>query len=124
MKRGGRLERRTPLTTKTGLPRTGGLARRTPLRAVSSQRAAENRERRKVVHAVFGDAPRCVAPGCGRLADDTHEPLTRARGGSITNPSNMAPLCRGCHTEITDTQPDWAYAAGLLIHSWNGGDAA
>lgn len=125
------LQRRTRLTTTKPLERTTqlrsstGLARVTPLRPVSKKRQAENRERRTVVHATFGDAPTCAVPGCGRLADDVHEPLTRARGGSITDPSNMAPLCRPCHTEITDQQPAWAYALGLLAHSWDDpGDAA
>jgi hypothetical protein len=125
-----RLERRTPLVSTKPLERvtplrsTGGLARVTPLKPMSDKRRAENRTRRTVVYAVFGDAPRCSAPGCQRLADDIHEPLTRARGGSIKDPSNMAPLCRPHHTEITDTQPAWAYEAGLLRHSWDGGDVA
>ncbi|WP_262403460.1 hypothetical protein, partial [Actinomadura sp. CNU-125] len=71
-----------------------------------------------------GDAPTCAVPDCGRPADDVHEPLTRARGGSIIDPANMAPLCRPHHTEITDEQPAWAYDLGLLVHSWDGGDAA
>lgn len=130
MKRSTRLERRTRLTATKSLERTTqlrsstGLARVTPLRPVSKKRQAENRERRAVVHATFGDAPTCVVPGCGRLADDVHEPLTRARGGSITDPSNMAPLCRPHHDEITFTEPAWAYELRLLVHSWDGGDAA
>lgn len=129
MKR-GRLERRTPLSATTQLQRktplagTGGLARVTPLRPMSSKRRKANKTRREVVHATFGDAPGCVVPGCPRLADDVHEPLTRGRGGSITDPTNMAPLCRPHHTEITDTEPAWAYEIGLLVHSWDGGDAA
>lgn len=62
--------------------------------------------------------PVCAVPWCTSLADDVHEPLTRSRGGSITDPANAVPLCRPCHTVITDTQPDWAYEQGLLIHSW------
>lgn len=94
------------------------------LRPVSRKRQADNRERRVVVEATLGDAPRCIVPGCGRLADDVHEPLTRARGGSIADPENMVPLCRPHHDEITFEEPAWAYALGLLIHSWDGGDAA
>lgn len=130
MKRSTPLTRRTRLTATKSLERTtqlrdlNGLARVTPLRPVSKKRQAENRERRTVVRATFGDTPACVVPGCGRLADDVHEPLTRARGGSITDPSNMAPLCRPHHDEITDEQPAWAYELGLLAHSWDGGDAA
>lgn len=130
MKRGGRLQRRTPLAAgkplkqKTPLDSTSGLARVTPLNAMSTKRRRANRVRRDAVYATFGDAPGCMVPGCPRLADDIHEPLTRARGGSITDPANMAPLCRPHHTEITDTEPAWAYELGLLVHSWDGGDAA
>lgn len=60
----------------------------------------------------------CVVPWCGQRADDLHEPLTRARGGSITDPDNTVPVCRSCHQEITDKQPAWAYEHGLLRHSW------
>lgn len=129
MKR-GRLERRTALAATKGPERntplrsSASLERVTPLRPVSRRRQAENRLRRKVVYATFGDAPTCTVLWCNRLADDCHEPLTRARGGSITDPANMAPLCRPHHDEITDEQPDWAYDLGLLVHSWDGGDAA
>jgi hypothetical protein len=123
VRRGRRLERRTPLTSTVGLGRSTRLARVTPLRPVSAKRRAENRVRRQVVQAVFGDAPRCQRPGCTRLADDVHEPLTRARGGSITDPVNMVPLCRACHMQV-QLGPAWAYDLGLMLHSWDGGDAA
>lgn len=129
MNRGKPLERRTPLVARKQLERrtrlttAAPLARVTPLASVSGKRRAENRTRRNVVHATFGDSPLCAVPGCGRLADDVHEPLTRARGGSITDPANMVPLCRTHHSEIT-LGPAWAYDLGLLVHSWDGGDAA
>jgi hypothetical protein len=66
--------------------------------------------------------PPCSRPGCTRLADDLHEPLTRARGGSITDPGNAKPVCRPCHDEITfrpESELGWAYEAGLLVHSWD-----
>lgn len=129
MNRSKPLKRHTPLTARKRLERRASLttgtplARVTPIAPVSKKRRAENRTRRNVAYATFGDAPACAAPGCGRLADDVHEPLTRARGGSITDPANMVPLCRPCHTEIT-LGPAWAYDLGLLVHSWDGGDAA
>jgi len=110
------LKRVTPL--KAGQP-----LRRTKLRQVSKSRQVENRTRRAVVTQLFPERPQCAAPGCLRLADDVHEPLMRSRGGSITDPANMTPLCRSCHDVITDTQPAWAYEAGLLRHSWDGGAA-
>lgn len=102
------------------------LSRRAPLRAVSAARAAENRLRRKIVDQLFPERPACFRPGCGRWADDVHEPLTRARGGSIVDPENMVPLCRPCHDLVTfapESELDWAYEAGLLRHSWQGGAA-
>lgn len=110
--------KRSPLARSTPLARAAGLARRTRLRPVSAKRQAENRERRQVARETFGDQPVCVVPGCGRWADDCHEPLTRARGGSITDAGNMAPLCRPHHDEITFGEPAWAYELGLLKHSW------
>jgi hypothetical protein len=81
-----------------------------------------------MVNALYPERPQCVRPGCPRLADDIHEPLTRARGGSITDPDNQVPLCRPCHDEVTfrpESELGWAYEIGLLVHSWdaNGGAA-
>lgn len=101
---------------KRGAP----LKRRTGLRWQSKKRQAENRQRRQIAHQTFGDHPVCAVPRCGQWAWDAHEPLTRGRGGSIVDPANMAPLCRPHHTEITDTEPAWAYDLGLLKHSWGG----
>lgn len=97
------------------------LARRTPLRAVSARRVKENRQRRKMTDALFPDRPKCSVPRCPSLADDLHEPLTRARGGSITDPGNACPLCRPHHDQITfapESELGWAYDLGLLRHSW------
>jgi 5-methylcytosine-specific restriction endonuclease McrA len=124
VKRTGMPERTTPLERHAGLSRSVPLQRGGPLRPVSGRRAADNRARRKVVGQLYGgERPACVRPGCWRLADDVHEPLTRARGGSITDPENMAALCRPCHDEVTfkpTSELSWAYEAGLLVHSWDG----
>jgi hypothetical protein len=101
-----------------------GLTRKRPLRPVSAKRARENRERRAMVKQLYPERPRCARPGCARMADDLHEPLTRARGGSITDPGNQVPLCRTCHDEITfrpESELQWAYDLGLLVHSWDAG---
>jgi len=74
-----------------------------------------------MITALYPDRPRCVRPGCRLMADDIHEPLTRARGGSIVDPDNQVPLCRRCHDEITfrpESELQWAYEIGLLRHSW------
>lgn len=124
------LQRRTPLTRGTGLQQGGQLARRTQLQPVSKKRQAANRLRRKVIAALFPERPVCVGPCGGQWADDVHEPLTRARGGSIVDAENMLPLCRPCHDLVTfapESELDWAYDAGLLVHSWDaprGGEVA
>jgi hypothetical protein len=118
MKPGGPIQRRAELARGAGPARKTGLAR------VSKKRATENRLRRRVVDELFPERPACVVPDCPRPADDIHEPLTRGRGGSITDAENMLPLCRPCDTDITDNQPAWAYALGLLHHAWDDKPAA
>jgi hypothetical protein len=76
-----------------------------------------------MLQAKYPDKPMCEVPFCLRWADDAHEPLTRARGGSITDPENCRAVCRPHHDEITFEEPEWAYELGFLVHSWDG-DAA
>jgi hypothetical protein len=103
-------------------------ARNVPLRPVSARRARENRERRAMADRLWPDRREgtvmcgCGRPECQRRADDLHEPLTRARGGGITDEANAIPLARECHDEITfapESELQWAYDRGLLIHSWD-----
>ena len=95
------------------------VARRKPIKAVSDRRRVENKVRRAMADARWPDGPpKCVVPWCPNRADDLHEVLSRARGGSITDEGNTVPLFRGCHTVITYTEPQWAYEFGLLKHSW------
>lgn len=109
---------RTPLATVTPLRAAGTLARSGPLKPVSKKRARENRERRAMLAAKYPERPLCAVPWCFRWADDAHEPLTRARGGAITDAANVEALCRPCHDVITFEEPEWAYELGLLVHSW------
>ena len=109
----------------TPLKRGDSQLKRTRLAPVSARRQAANQQRRAMIQVLYPERPQCGRPRCTRLADDIHEPLTRARGGSITDPRNQVPLCRPCHDEVTfrpTSELGWAYAAGLLKHSW--GDAA
>lgn len=124
MKRGGFLARRTPLKAgqplkaRTPLKATARLVTRTPLRAVSLRRQRESRERRQVIAATHPDGPViCAVPWCDRIGDSPHEPLTRARGGSITDPDNIAMVCWPHNQELT-LEPEWGYQLGLLKHSW------
>lgn len=126
--------KRSAMPRGKGLERGAKLLRHAPMRAVSKVRAAENRVRRKIVDELFPDRPLCIVyelsqvneglipdeviARCGRWADDVHEPLTRARGGSITDPENMEPPCRFCH-EALGLEPSWGYSLGLIRHSWS-----
>jgi 5-methylcytosine-specific restriction endonuclease McrA len=92
--------------------------KRSPLAPVSRKRARLLRERRKVTDAMKAEGDvLCVR--CGRMADDPNEILSRARGGSIVDRENIVPLCRPCHSFITDN-PRAAHAEGLSKHSWEG----
>lgn len=128
------LQRRAPLGRGTapddqaGSQEPGGAPSKEPpatpragLRARSRKAAAAYRVRRPMLKALADMHPYCVRPGCNRFADDGHEPLTRARGGSITDPDNVVLLCRPCHDELSE-EPAWAYDLGLLRHSWDAGD--
>ncbi len=115
--------KRTPLQRKAWFrateppPRAAIPAQRKPLRTVSTKRRKENQVRRHVVQAITGgERPTCFVRGCGRPADDAHELLSRARGGSITDPRNIAFPCRTHHQLIT-TRPAWAEAEGYALPS-------
>lgn len=85
---------------------------------MSKKRIQENRERRELFQQRWPEGALCVVPWCDRWADDGHEPLTRARRGSITEPDNVVPTCRRHNSELTK-EPAWGYALDLLIHSWD-----
>jgi hypothetical protein len=120
--------KRTPLQRKTPLKRSSldsssEVKRKTPLRQMSKKRQKEQRERRKFVADVLESRPRCQAGAlirgvmrahpCHVWSVDVHEPLTRARGGSILDPDNAVALCRSCHDWI-HTHPAEATYLGLL----------
>ena len=92
------------------------------IKAVSDKRRAENRERAAMADRRWPDRREgtvmCAVPGCPRPADDLHEILTRARGGSITDEANTVPVCRQHNGELT-LEPDWGSDLGLLRHSWD-----
>lgn len=116
--------RSVPGITTVPVAKVKSAAARKGLQSVSGKRRAENRERRAMADRLWPDRREgavmcgCGRPECHRLADDLHEPLSRARGGSITDEDNAVPLARECHDEIT-RGPEWAYEAGLVRHSWD-----
>ncbi len=71
-----------------------------------------------MLQAKYPGVTLCEVPYCNRVADDAHEPLTRTRGGSTTDPANCRAVCRGHHREIHGEEPEWAYFYGFLEYSW------
>ncbi len=107
-----------PLSRKTPLPRGTSRLKRRPIRRESAKRAAQSGARRKTLAIVRRrSGGRCeaqVSPGCTYVATDGHERLTRAAGGSITDPDNVVHLCRSCHTFCHDHRKA-AERYGLLV---------
>lgn len=106
--------------------------RRTPLKRMSAKRAAIAPKRRAFVAELLERRPTCEFPTrielgiwfgvhfvpCGQPAVDCHEPLTRARGGSILDENNTVVTCRK-HHEHLHSYPEWSAGIGLLKHSWD-----
>lgn len=93
------------------------------MRRVSAKRAALQRDRQATVQAVLDRDRACRAASLvpevrcwGPL--DVHEILTRARGGSITDPDAALALCRN-HHDWVHNHPVVAHERGLLAHSWD-----
>jgi hypothetical protein len=109
--------KRTPLTRKT--PLTGGQPlRRTPLAFRSRKRERDYRIRRQLARALEAEGPvMCEWPGCPALAEDLHERLSRAQGGSVVDTENLVTICRSHHDYLTHN-PDGrkeAIRLGLVV---------
>lgn len=83
------------------------------MRAQSKRRKAEQRARVRMLKTKYGPDPDAIlCEGCGQsVAHDPHEPLSRRRGGSITDPNNVEALCRTCHRR--------KHSTNNLAHSWD-----
>lgn len=108
--------------TKPLVQKSGNLERRIGLRVHSAKRRRLYTDRRKLAAAVLSDATCEAAELWWDVACEgplqVHEPLTRARGGSITDPSNVRAVCAAHHAAI-HALPDRAQKLGLLVHSWD-----
>lgn len=123
------LRNKTELKRKTQLRNTGlsGGARPVPtpgrapstLPKVSKKRAKANKQRTEMLRPGRLDPQICAVPWCTQVGGSPHEPLTRARGGNITDPDNLIWVCWPHNQELT-LEPPWGYRLGLLIHSWDG----
>ena len=105
---GGGLVKRTPLI------------RRTRLRARSPKTQRVYVERRQLVARLLAERPVCEVPWCTSASVDIHEPLTRARGGSILDEDNCRAVCRMHHDLIHANAEPWIEDLGFLRHSWDG----
>lgn len=90
------------------------------IRKQSERRRLVVKERKRMLREVYtnvcGGADLVPEVRCsGPL--DPHEPLTRARGGSITDPDNLMWICR-THHDWLHAHPVEAHEVGLLKHSW------
>ena len=65
--------------------------------------------RKPLVKELLEEYPVCQRCLMAR-STDPHEPLTRARGGSIIDKANMVALCRECH--------DWIHAHPKQAGEW------
>ena len=74
------------------------------MRSRSRRLAALYREIRvPLVRRLLAERPRCEARfslACTGQSVDCHEPLSRARGGSITDETNVMCVCHPCHDAI------------------------
>lgn len=95
-----------------------GSLKRTPIKARSNRMQTTYRlERVPIVKAMLDEFPICQR--CQREhSHDIHELKSRARGGSITDKSNLVAVCRPCHTWITQN-PKQALEQGWLKNSWD-----
>lgn len=79
----------------------GAPLRRTELKPVSQRRARENRQRTEVLRPLREAQTWCARCGATGVGLDAHEMLSAARGGSRTDLTNIALLCRPCHDDVT-----------------------
>lgn len=89
-----------------------------PMRPRSRKLSKQYRDERiPLVRRMLEQHPICVR--CFQQpSSDVHEVKSRARGGSITDESNLVCLCRACHDLITRS-PAEAERRGWSRHSWD-----
>lgn len=104
--------------------------RSTPIPAESDRRRADNRVRYGPTRDALYERSRgaCEVAGVIGMADfdarlcqgrlEQHEVLTRARGGSITDPANQLLACSFHHAWIT-SHPAKSVELGLMRNSWD-----
>lgn len=118
MKRSGFKPRTTPMARGAGLARgTSTLSRSTRMKPQSPKAKAKATLRSVFVKGMLARHPECqarvIAAGCTFFADDVHEKMTRASGGSILDEDNCITICRRCHGWVHEHRTE-AMSLGLL----------
>jgi hypothetical protein len=91
------------------------------LRTRSKKAQAIAPKRKYFVKTMLDLYPACQVrwdDDCQSKSVDIHEPLTRARGGSILSKDNAIATCRHCHSQI-HIHPNQATDRGFLISRWD-----
>lgn len=121
MKRSGPIERKTPLTSSTPLPRSGlgrNAGPKLPAKPKRRKDTGPSAAVRRLVAARSGGM--CEAAACWQAATELHHRRPRRMGGSsdpTTNlPANLLDLCRGHHSRAESNRTE-ALAWGLLLHA-------
>ena len=101
--------------------------KRSPLNRVSKKRQRENVIRRENLERAWGPRPwSCwlsyksgtekIPPCFGAV--NAHEIVKRSQGGSITDPSNMIPLCNFHNGWVETADRDLVWSLGLVRSAW------
>ena len=93
---------------------------RKPIAPMSKKRRREAPERRRILAEVVHGQPCAVRwdENCRGMATDGHEIVPRGRRpGSHLERELVVPVCRPCHTALTE-HPAEANRRGFLFHSW------
>lgn len=94
-----------------------------PLRKMSDKTRDKQAARAACIRAVRKRAGyRCeirIDGVCTGAAEHTHEIVTRAAGGDITDPTNCLATCASCH-RWTHEHPEEAYKRGLIKSRYEG----
>lgn len=102
---------------RSPMKRGKGLRRKTRLKGRSAKKAALDEVRAGVLLELIAERGNGCEAGieevCRHVANDGHEVLTRGRGGSPTDKTNIRLVCRQCHDWI-HTHPVEATERGLL----------
>lgn len=91
------------------------------MRSVSAKRAKVNRQRRKLGERLHDErGPWCElrTPVCTGLAEQMHEYVGRAQGGSLVDERGIALTCSACNTWVEDN-PWEARERGLKCSRWD-----